>query len=1104
MPPLLSGACEWLIWRSRSGGISDTSSEEEEEPAPVPPPHPICLTLDQDAVALAAWDLLSRPDGCSIRRLRSRFEKKHGPAPHDWQSRVCGHPYFEVFLPHRLPLETPSGTVLGEIFTDARRHPNAVVVPCMRPHPLGNPWPITDEQSREHVVELCADLMLYGGRAVDWGGHVHPSYRSPEVDARRESELERLARLVLGGASLDLRCCSSCEQARRRDLTVPCHILGVAAAIAARAQQAVAPPVPPSSYATSAYSRSRLAASAPQPARRRWASDSLHIRRAYPPLELGVVQEGVGGPQRVEASPRLVAALAGFRMDSLRSESPSGARAASSAAAAVAEAQPLAFAGAVDPQVAWREPAAPFSHRRLDALPDAECILMPFPEGNVPPVLPVEDPPPLDPPDLVAFSVTEVVPHNCLRSFKSWARRTDRSIELARKGHLQAAKAAKPPDLRLEGVMPAFQGVAMDFTSYPFRPLLPSRWPDRPPSTDLSIRSIRREFRSHPDYPDRRLRGALSHGNPAVGECEPVSYFAAPHTSVYRHVKPWLRQVEAERDRGWARANFSRSFGLASWPQRVQPTSMVERRGNWRLCHDLSWPKPGGSVQSPNDADEFVMIIIFVVVGHLAFAIMIWKSAGLPCKVSKFDLSKAYKRTGQQNATMWYRTFWSDLGSQTLDRICFGQRDGPCSFSGQTTWMVFVMKRELEYADACYPPRDPAVLAFVRFRLLVAQSLGLGPRFASLHFLMAMIDDFGLGSVDDLLYRVDGSKVLLADGSQRRRPFLHFDVCTSVVARVGHRLEPDDPAKYAVAADVMVLLGVELDVPRAVLSLESGDEHSKRARYLRELDARLSAGVISTTDLTSLAFKMLVVCECYPYGRQWLHPIFRALRGGRTAPVDLAVESSVCATLRRFQQLLRSDDPLSVPMASRQTFPYSDAEDLIVDFADASGQDPPWRVPFVDEPSNEPGYGAWSVHGRTLYYLWGRWHPEELECLSISVLEYLISLWASVLFSRARPSATHLLEFTDNSGAEWSMRRETPSAALMQRVADRRAAFLHEHHLFSRVHRVSSSANRWADMLSRQRVAEVLLEARELGLRCVLLDVPPDLRDTAWLTSAVP
>ena len=105
----------------------------------------------------------------------------------------------------------------------------------------------------------------------------------------------------------------------------------------------------------------------------------------------------------------------------------------------MADAQPLAFAGAVDPQVAWREPAAAFSHRRLDALPDAECVLMPFPEGNVPPVLPVEDPPPLDPPDLVAFSVAEVVPHNCLRSFKSWARRADRSIELARKGHPLAA-----------------------------------------------------------------------------------------------------------------------------------------------------------------------------------------------------------------------------------------------------------------------------------------------------------------------------------------------------------------------------------------------------------------------------------------------------------------------------------------------------------------------------------------------------------------------------------------------------------------------------------------------------------------------------------------
>ena len=94
------------------------------------------------------------------------------------------------------------------------------------------------------------------------------------------------------------------------------------------------------------------------------------------------------------------------------------------------------------------------------------------------------------------------------------------------------------------------------------------------------------------------------------------------------------------------------------------------------------------------------------------------------------------------------------------------------------------------------------------------------------------------------------------------------------------------------------------------------------------------------------------------------------------------------------------------------------------------------------QSSNLPGFGFWAVRGRTLYVVWGVWSAAECERLSISVLEYLVSFWASSVLSSVCPGVTHLLEFTDNSGAEWSMRREAPAAHLMQLVADRRAAFL--------------------------------------------------------------
>jgi hypothetical protein len=165
--------------------------------------------------------------------------------------------------------------------------------------------------------------------------------------------------------------------------------------------------------------------------------------------------------------------------------------------------------------------------------------------------------------------------------------------------------------------------------------------------------------------------------------------------------------------------------------------------------------------------------------------------------------------------------------------------------------------------------------------------------------------------------------------------------------------------------------------------------------------------------------------------------------------------------------------------------------------ADASGPPRPGEV-----PDGVPGYGAWCVRHRVLYIVDGLWEPEELDVLSISVLESVVSFWATAIFADVAPRVTHLLEFSDNSGTEWSMRRETPSARLMQIVAARRSQFLRQRGLFSRVCRVASADNSWADCLSRQKRERVLREAAALGLRVVALPVPPSLRDTHWLTRA--
>ena len=78
----------------------------------------------------------------------------------------------------------------------------------------------------------------------------------------------------------------------------------------------------------------------------------------------------------------------------------------------------------------------------------------------------------------------------------------------------------------------------------------------------------------------------------------------------------------------------------------------------------------------------------------------------------------------------------------------------------------------------------------------------------------------------------------------------------------------------------MGLLGATCDVLEEHFVLE--DE--KRERYAEDIERMLEPPSARPAALTSMAFKMLVVCEMRPSARQWLHAVFRALRKGRATP----------------------------------------------------------------------------------------------------------------------------------------------------------------------------------------------------------------------------
>ena len=768
----------------------------------------------------------------------------------------------------------------------------------------------------------------------------------------------------------------------------------------------------------------------------------------------------------------------------------------------------LAHAGAAEvpsrQEYAMHKPGA-FTVQRLERRPDAECAITPMPRCNIALSIACDMAPPEDQDELVAFDVREVITARGIRIIRERNKREQRMFKLAAGGNFTAARQAKPLDLTLpwrEFTRPAFRGVIMDFSVYPFRSLQPSRWPDRPPSTDLHIRAFRREFRSHPSFPNRQLRGMLSHGTPAFGEAKRVSHIASPHSSALRHFHVFREKCAGEISNGWARVGFPLSLELATWPARKVPASIAWRHpgdsarsiqpSGPRLCTDLSWPKPGTAdgVDSPNDASRAAITAVkFVRLADFCVACAVFLTVGVPIRIWKLDLVAAYKRTPQQRLTRWFRQYATPEGTQTLDRVSFGQSDGPYSFSEQTNLLRFLIVREIRYADACYPTRDPRIISFLLFR---KEWFGFSDGAElSLAFLMVLIDDFGGLSFADPLWRSDGSRVTEPNGTQTTRDWLHWRVATSVILRVGHSIDPSKLDKCTPPTCRMVLVGGCIDIgQRESLSLDA----EKRERYRTLLAVVLGEPSISPTTLTSVAFKMLVVCEVYPLGRQWLHSAFRALRAHRfSSSITWADVSEVRSDLESFLHLLRGNEPLEIPLACRHSFPFDGQPELIVKYDDASGDS------FSTErEGNLPGFGAWTVREGTLYYIHGLWAEAEL-VMSISVREYLISLFSTDAFSTRFPDATHVLEFTDNTGVEWSARREVAQRELMQRVTSRRSHLLHERALIPRTVRVGSTGNTWADDLSRQRIARVLAHARALGLACEEVSLVPAVRDTSWI-----
>ena len=96
---------------------------------------------------------------------------------------------------------------------------------------------------------------------------------------------------------------------------------------------------------------------------------------------------------------------------------------------------------------------------------------------------------------------------------------------------------------------------------------------------------------------------------------------------------------------------------------------------------------------------------------------------------------------------------------------------------------------------------------------------------------------------------------------------------------------------------------------------------------------------------------------------------------------------------------------------------------------------------------------------------------------------------------------THVLDFVDNTAAEYAADRGKPKQAAMRELVQARYDALDSLGIFSVVERITSVDNEWADALSRghARIEDVLRFARAVGLKTARLQPAAAWRNLAAL-----
>ena len=556
----------------------------------------------------------------------------------------------------------------------------------------------------------------------------------------------------------------------------------------------------------------------------------------------------------------------------------------------------------------------------------------------------------------------------------------------------------------------------------------------------------------------------------------------APHGSALEHFAIAAEKLTASVTLGHASLHAT----LPCWPIRCYPVGLVDEseragRPKFRLTSDLSWPHAGAL---PDGSGGFVDSVNAAMrryewptnrlprASELAEAAAVLQSSGEACKAWGFDCKAYYRRHGRQLSQLWRNAVAALDGFIVDERCCFGSAADAVKCSRLSNFIAWRVRRALRAVDQRYPPQSASVLSWLAERHAAAVAAGVSDEdeldcFMSLSSFGIYIDDAAATSIDDAIFDGDGVP-LVRDGVHLHRAQLHWEAALAELAALGYESEP---SKEQPPGDRLEVLGVGINLETRRLTLLP----PKRKAYAERASAMAARDVCSKAEVLALLGRLSFASCCFPRGRSWLNAAWRSLRATyRLSSAEGLIKLSPAARegFARWAAELKSEQHDGVPLASRAMGAVGDAGVGVI-YADAS----------------DVGFAAWTVHERELVYVVGEWSAVVRDTVPIHGKELQASTLGLIALA-PECGWRDVYSFTDNIVAQYAMRDGTSRSHEMQPLIARRSSWMLQHGILEASERITSKANLWADLGSREQISEVVRQAAALGFSERRLPLP--------------